>query len=334
MALWQAYHTPHTVDEALALLQTYGDQARIVAGGTDLILDLQQGNCPPPHALVDITQIAGLDRIEEEDGWIVVGAAVTHARIESSDLLQRHGAALVESCGVVGGPQVRNVATLGGNVAHALPAADGTIGLLALDAQVQVCTLQPDGRVDYAWQSLLSLFAGPGHNTLQPNQMLGAFRFAALRPRQASAFDRIMRPQGVALPILGVAVKLTLEAAETGARVCEAAIAVGPAGPLPFRAAEAEAALLAAPRLDEAAIEAAVLAAQAQATLRTSKYRASQEYRHEMLAVLLRRVLRRVAVLDEQGWPLEFFEKTAGQWPGEPLVQDAPTEYETREEFD
>ena len=142
-----------------------------------------------------------------------------------------HGTALAESCGVVGGPQVRNVATIGGNVAHALPAADGAIGLLALGAEAQICTLAED-RVRCEWRPLLSLFAGPGQNTLMRNQMVGAFRFPVIAPGQASAFDRIMRPQGVALPILGVAVKLTLD--ETGRRVQKAAIAIGPAGPIPF----------------------------------------------------------------------------------------------------
>ena len=290
MSLWNTYHTPQTVEEALQLLQQYGDRAQIVAGGTDLILDMQQGNHPPVEALVDVTRIAGLDEIRAEDGWIVLGAAVTHAQIESSELIRRHGAALAESCSVVGGPQVRNVATLGGNIAHALPAADGAIGLLALDAQVQVCTLVEDVTA-CAWQPLLALYAGPGRTTLARDQMIGAFRFPLLTPRQASAFDRIMRPQGVALPILGVAAKLTLD--EDGRRVSATAIAIGPAGPIPFRATDAEAALVAADSFDDSAVEAAVAAAQAQAQLRTSKYRASKEYRHEMVAVLLRRVLRR-----------------------------------------
>ncbi len=289
MALWNAYHTPTTMDEALRLLQQYGDGAEIVAGGTDLILDMQQGNHAPAHALVDVTRIDGLADIREEDGCVVLGAAVTHAQIERSTIVRMHGTALAESCGVVGGPQVRNVATIGGNVAHALPAADGAIGLLALDAEAQICTLAED-RVRCEWRPLLSLFAGPGQNTLMRNQMVGAFRFPVIAPGQASAFDRIMRPQGVALPILGVAVKLTLD--ETRRRVQKAAIAIGPAGPIPFRATEAEAALAAASAFDDGAVEAAVSAAQAQANLRTSKYRASAEYRHEMVAVLLRRVLR------------------------------------------
>lgn len=290
MTYWQQYHTPASIADALGLLRHYGDDAQIVAGGTDLILDMQSGNHPPVHALVDVTQIHGLAEINQQDGWIVVGAAVTHTQIERSALVRRHGACLVESCSVVGGPQVRNVATLGGNIAHALPAADGAIGLLALDAQVQVCTLEEDGVLHCDWQPLLSIYAGPGRNTLGRNQLLSAFRFPTAQPRQASAFDRIMRPQGVALPILGVAANVTLDASRT--RVADAAIAIGPAGPIPFRATEAEAVLTSA-AYDENLLEQTLAAAQTQAQLRTSKHRASREYRQELLPVLLRRVIAR-----------------------------------------
>ena len=288
MSRWQAYYTPHTIDEALAALVRHEGRAQIIAGGTDLILDIQQENHAAPEALVDVTAIVGLNEIWEAEGWVYLGAATTHAQIEASDLVRTHGTALTESCGVVGGPQVRNVGTLGGNVAHALPAADGTIGLLALGAEVQVCTLTADG-LACAWQPLLAIFAGPGKNNLAANQMLAAFRFPILQPRQASAFDRIMRPQGVALPILGLAAKLTLD--EALVRVVAATIAIGPAGPIPFRATAAEQVLIGAAQIDADVIEAAVAAAQAQAQLRTSKHRATQEYRHEMVAVLLRRVL-------------------------------------------
>jgi CO/xanthine dehydrogenase FAD-binding subunit len=290
MSLWKEYYTPTSIAEALRIRTQHGHDAQFVAGGTDLILDLQQGNHAPLVALVDVTTIHHLNEIHQEEGWIVLGAAVTHSDVEANPLVRRHGAALAESCSVVGGPQVRNVGTLGGNVAHALPAADGTIGLLALGAEVQVCSLL-EGEVVAAWQPLLSIFAGPGKSNLGDNQMLAAFRFHTLQPRQASAFDRIMRPQGVALPILGVAASLTLD--ESRQRVAHAAIAIGPAGPIPFAAGEAESVLTEAAVFDDNTVEAEVQAALAQAELRTSKHRASKEYRREVLDVLLRRVLRR-----------------------------------------
>lgn len=290
MPLWKEYFTPTTVVEALAIRSRYGHDALFVAGGTDLVLDMQQGNHAPVVALVDVTTIGALHQIVEAEEHVVIGAAVTHAEIESNPLVREHGTALTESCGVVGGPQVRNVATIGGNVAHALPAADGTIGLLALNAEVQVSTFDGNA-VQTAWQPLLAIFSGPGKNNLGDHQMVTAFRFSTRRPGQASAFDRIMRPQGVALPILGAAANLIL--GDGGLRVAAATLAIGPAGPIPFRATEAEQILKDAGQLDDALIERAVVAAQAQAELRTSKHRASKEYRHEMVAVLLQRVLSR-----------------------------------------
>ncbi len=292
MKRWKEYFTPATVDEALTLLGQYDGSARIIAGGTDLILDMESGHAAAPEVLVDVTRINGFDEIRplsDADGeWIVIGAGVTHYQVERHALLQQMGTCLTESCRVVGGPQVRNVATLGGNVAHALPAADGTIGLLALDAQVEICTLL-EGRVTRSWQPLLSIFAGPGQNNLTRGQMISAFRFHPTTVREGSAFDRIMRPQGVALPILGLAARVSLR--EDGDRVGEAIVAIGPAGPIPFRASGAEAVLTGADRFDDALIEEVIAAAQAQVRLRTSKHRASQDYRHEMIAVLLRRVL-------------------------------------------
>jgi carbon-monoxide dehydrogenase medium subunit len=286
MHRWRAYHTPTTVAEALSLLHAHKEKARIIAGGTDLILDMEAEHTAAAEVLVDVTKITGIDRIAQEDGWIVLGAGITHTQIESSPLLHAQARCLTESCGVIGGPQVRNVATLGGNVAHALPAADGTIGLLALEAEVEVAA---HGAL-HTWQPLLSIFAGPGRNRLAPDQMLHAFRFRPIAARAGNAFDRIMRPQGVALPVLAIAARVQLDA--TLRRVEDAVIAIGPAGPTPFRASGAEEALTAAKVFDDAAVENAVAAAQAQARLRTSKYRASQEYRREMIGVLLKRVLQ------------------------------------------
>ena len=134
MQLWQAYHTPATVEETLALLASYDGGARVIAGGTDLMLDLQfeENTGGPLAALVDVTRIAEMVGIDVSDGVCTVGAAVTHTAITHSAAIEAGAPCLVESCGVVGGPQVRNVGTLGGNVAHALPAGDGTTSLVAL----------------------------------------------------------------------------------------------------------------------------------------------------------------------------------------------------------
>ncbi len=291
MRYWKAYHLPNHLEEALDILHRYEGQATVIAGGTDLLLDLDEGRHPPVDALVDVTRVEDMHGIRREGEHIYVGAAVTHSEIEASPLLREHATCLVESCGMIGGPQVRNVATLGGNVAHALPAADGTVSLVALGAEALVARRQEDGSITQTWYPILDLFLGPGRSAIDPSrEILVAFRFPARGPAEGSAFDRIMRPQGIALPILGVATRVALNG--DGTHFERAQICIGPAGPVPFRAGGAEQALVGKP-VSRASIEEAIREAQAEARVRTSKHRATREYRQEMIAVLLRRVLPR-----------------------------------------
>ncbi|NWF69014.1 MAG: FAD binding domain-containing protein [Chloroflexi bacterium] len=287
MPLWKSYHIPRTVDEALATLAQYGGAARIVAGGTDLMVDLQYtDHVQPLEALVDVTRVQEmLDIHQEADDSCRLGAAVTHATIVKSTLLEARATCLVESCGVVGGPQVRNVGTLGGNVAHALPAGDGTTSLMALDAQALVAW----GGGLHEWLPLPALFRGPGVSALDHGKdLLVAFRFTLCAPGEATAFKRIMRPQGVALPILGCAVWVKLNAARThydDVRVC-----VSPVAPKPVRAVEVEAALRGQP-VGQQTLENAVAAAHRTLHPRASAYRATAEYRQHMIETLLRQTL-------------------------------------------
>lgn len=285
---WKRYHSPVTIDEALVLLSSYDGQARVVAGGTDLLLDLMHGSHPPVEALVDVTRIPELQAVGEEDGWLVVGAAVTHNQIVHEPLFAAQATCLVESCGVVGGPQVRNVGTLGGNVAHALPAGDGTTSLVTLDAQAEIA--QGGSR---RWVPILEMYQGPGRSLIDPTRdLLLRLRFRPTGPGQGTAFKRIMRPQGVALPVLGcgVWVSLTPDGAIDAARVC-----VAPVAPTPVRLPTVEAALAGRAADGEDAL-AALLDDAARAMRdairpRTSAYRATADYRTEMAQVLLRRAL-------------------------------------------
>lgn len=284
MTLWTHYHTPSTVDEALGLLASYEGRARVVAGGTDLLLDIRQGHISRPEALVDVTRIAGFNTLRQDGEWLTLGAGVTHSQIVASELITARATCLVESCGVVGGLQVRNVGTIGGNVAHALPAGDGTTSLVALDAEVDVV-------LDGVRRGLLvrDLFLGPGQSRLdQTRDLLVSFRFKLSGANEGSAFKRIMRPQGVALPILGCATWVRLD--EAGERYEDVRICSGPVAKIPVRAEAVEDALR-GQAADEAAIERAVTVARETLQPRTSKYRATREYRQEMIEVLLRRVL-------------------------------------------
>jgi CO/xanthine dehydrogenase FAD-binding subunit len=189
----------------------------------------------------------------------------------------------VEGCGLIGGPQVRNVATIGGNVSHALPAGDGTIALLALGSEVEIASL--DGT---RWQPLIELFAGPGKVTFNRDQELVVrFRFAKKRDREASAFHRVMRPQRVAIAILNLAAWVKLAADK---RLEAVRIACGPAGPTPFRAFKTEA-YLTGKTWDETTFQKAAEILAQEVSLRTSAYRATKEYRHKLLPQLLKIVL-------------------------------------------
>jgi carbon-monoxide dehydrogenase medium subunit len=288
MELWQRYYTPHTIDEALAVLDEYDGRARIVAGGTDLLVEMRVGQHAPYPALVDVTAIPDLVGITHDGDQIVIGAGVTHSQIERSPILQRYATCLIESCGVVGGPQVRNVATLGGNVAHALPAGDGTVSLVALAAEAEI--IQGGAR---RWEPIEALYLGPGKSLLDPSRdLLIRFRLRASSERDGSAFSRIMRPQGVALPVLGCAVWVRLDAA--GERCTDARVCIAPIGPTPARAEAVERVLIGSAANDDT-IQAAVQAALASLHPRTSKYRATAAYRQEMIGVLLTRTLRAAA---------------------------------------
>lgn len=291
MALWDHYYLPASVDEALAQLARHDGRARVVAGGTDLLLELQQGRRPPLTALVDVTRIPEMTHIEERGGYIYIGAAVTHTRIVASALLARRATCLVESCGVIGGPQVRNVATLGGNVAHALPAGDGTLSLAALDAEAEVASQTSNSKLQtshrHEWRPVLSLFKGPGESAVdQSRELIVRFRFRPGTAGEGTAFKRIMRPQGVALPILALAVWVHVDA---GA-LSSVRIALGPAGPLPLRARRSETYLRGRP-VDDASLARAAELILDEAQLRTSKHRASADYRRELIRVLLERGL-------------------------------------------
>ncbi|MCS7088109.1 MAG: FAD binding domain-containing protein [Thermoflexales bacterium] len=284
----EAYLIPDTLEAAAALLAEHGGRARVVGGGTDYFVDEAHNGAP---ILIDVTRLRGLREIREAEGYVLIGCGVTHAQIVASPLIQRGGTALVEACGQIGGPQVRNVATLAGNIAHALPAADGTLALLALGGEIQVAW-HADGALHTEWWPLARAFKGPGQSAVDSTrQIIAAMRFKPTGANEASAFARVMRPQGVALPIMGLAARVQFDAE---GRIAAASIATGPAGPVPFRALQTEAFLIGR-TLSEVTLNEAAQVLLQEVHLRTSPHRATAEYRREVLPVLLRRALTRCA---------------------------------------
>ncbi len=282
---WEHYYTPKSVAEAVELLQRYDGRARVLGGGTDLLVEIRRGLHRPVEAMVDATRIAGLDNIYEDGGDIVIGCGVTHSQVVRDARIVRYGTCLSESCSVIGGPQVRNVGTLAGNVAHALPAGDGTIGLLALGGEIEIAGV--DGT---RWIPMQESFRGPGKSFIDRNrEILTRLRFKPTGDREGSAHHRVMRPQGLCLPIISMAVRLQLSDDNT---ITKARISMGPVGPVPYLAESAMEVLVGGAASAEQ-FNKAVDAALASVSLRSSKYRASHEYRAQMVRTYLPVILAR-----------------------------------------
>ncbi len=290
---WQNYYSPATVSEALEILGRYDGEARVVGGGTDLLVETRRGLHKPVAAMVDVTHIDGLGEISSEDDHIVIGCGVTHSRIVKDERITAHGSCLSESCGVIGGPQVRNVGTLAGNVAHALPAGDGTIGLLALGGEIEVA--DADGA---QWMPLQESFRGPGKSFIDRyRQILTRLRFRPTGPGEGSAHHRVMRPQGLCLPIISMGVRVAL--GDTSS-ISDARISMGPVGPVPYLAEPAMAVLVGGPATASQFAKATEVALQ-HVELRASKYRATREYREQMVRTFLPVILERAVERARRG---------------------------------
>ena len=285
-AAWNNYYAPDTVAAALEILQRYDGRARVIGGGTDLLVEARRGLRRPFEAIVDATRIGGLDSISEDGEFLVIGCGVTHTTIVNDPRIVRYGRCLSESCGVIGGPQVRNTGTLAGNVAHALPAGDGTIGLLALRGEVEVANA--DGT---RWMPVKDTFEGPGRSIINRRQeILTRLRFKRTSDNEGSAFQRVMRPQGLCLPIISMATRLQLD----GDMITAAAISMGPVGPVPWFAEPAAAVLIGKP-VSDALFDTAADVALEHISLRTSKYRATAAYRETMIRTYLPIILATAA---------------------------------------
>jgi carbon-monoxide dehydrogenase medium subunit len=282
MPLWKNYYLAQSIPDALEELS---EEARLIAGGTDLLLEIQQGLQPPVETLIDVSFIPELTDLDIRGNELFIGAAVTLNQIVASPLVQQHAKALCEACNLIGGPQVRNTATLGGNVAHALPAADGTIALMALDARAEAVNLE-GSRI----RDLEELFIGPRRSILADNnEILVGFYLPLMRSGQASAFQRVMRPQGVALPVLNIAVWIQ----SMGDRIEDIRLAIGPSGPKPIRARKAENTIR-GEKITQSLLDRAYLDILDDVHLRSSPYRASADYRQHLAKILMQEVIETV----------------------------------------
>lgn len=276
------YLTPKTMDEAISLHQAHGQRAKYIAGGTDVLVKIKEGKLAPDY-LISLKHIIGQDRpfFNPESGELFIGAFCTHRSIEQSPLVQHRYPILHDAVKNIGSVQIRNVATIGGNLVNAVPSADGAIPLIALDGSAVI--YGPKGRRS---TELGRFFLGPGQCDLEAGEILTEIVIPPLLPRTGSAYVKHGRREAMELPMLGVGVLLSLK--EDMVTCARARICLGVAAPTPFRALQAEKHLEGKPVDDNHLTEAGQIAG------RESKVRDSIRgvawYRREMVGVLVKRM--------------------------------------------
>jgi carbon-monoxide dehydrogenase medium subunit len=239
-----------------------------------------------PKVLVDITRISGLDEIKLENGFIKIGALVTHSQVVQSPLIRERALALREGASQLGSPQIRNLGTVVGNIVNGQPGADTAIPLLALNAMVKVVSKEGERT-----SPLTEFFIDTGKTAVDSTrEMVIEISFPPLREGETSLSLRLARRKALALPILTISVFLSADLKR--GRFNEVRIALGPVAPIPLRAKEAERILASAPMKDEL-IKEAVQKATLESNPRTSLLRGSEEYRKAMVANLLERSIHK-----------------------------------------
>lgn len=287
-----AYHTPQTVQECLGHLVELEGQGRLIAGGTDLMPGLESGKYRP-RALIDTTGIQGFDCLDLVGDEAVIGAGVTHAMVSGHKELVGLLPALAQACGSIGSPQIRNVATLAGNVVNAQPAADSAMALVALGARAEIASPAGSRR-----ELVENLYAGLGQSSIDPAaELVTAFYVPLPKESQASAYGRISPRNALCLPIVNAAVFISAP----GGKIEEARLALGPAAEKPFRPKEAEERLVGADIDDKEALAQAALAAARASSPRDSCLRGCADYRKQLIRVLTGRVLAQAAARAAQG---------------------------------
>ena len=280
------YWAPTTLPDALDHLR--GGDVTILAGGTDLMPQSHAGRVTLKRGLLNVRRVPELHRVEQADGAIRIGALCTITELMRDPLVRQHFGILTEACDHFASDQLRNAATIGGNVCNASPAGDTLVPLLALDAEAELAS-KPDGRVETRRVPLADFFTGPGRTARAPDELLCAIRLPLPPPGFVGRFFKFgTRP---ALDIS--AISIAIGGVRNGRALTHVRVAYGAVAPVPLRARRTEAAIEGAP-LDAAAIER--VAATARDEVRPiDDVRATAWYRRELVFNMTRRMLGDVA---------------------------------------
>jgi aerobic carbon-monoxide dehydrogenase medium subunit len=291
----KAYLLPESLPEALGLLERFPGKTRILAGGTDIIPELRRRDIEA-EVLVDISRLPGLNRISQVGEEIHLGALVTHAQAAASPLIREKAGLLADGAAAVGSPQIRNIATVAGNLVSARPAADTSIPLLALQASVILASKTGERRVP-----LTDFFLSVGNTVLdRRREILTEIRFQGLQPNQGGSYLRLSKRKALTLPMLVAAAVVKVDPEKKC--FTETAVALGPVAPTPYRARSTEIRLRGSALNREIIREAAAAAVQ-ECRPRDSLLRGTCDYRQEMIQVLVRRSIQKA--LDQAGFSLE-----------------------------
>jgi carbon-monoxide dehydrogenase medium subunit len=331
--MWNKYYSVTQIDEALKILAEHGAKARIVAGATDLILEIERGVRRGIEVLVDITRVPGLDRIVmDEDHVIHLGPLVTHNHCADSKIIVERAYPLARAAWEVGAPQIRNRGTVAGNLITASPANDTITPLMALNARVTLASLRGERVVP-----LSEFYTGVRRTVMAPDEMLVDIAFPALTPGQRGTFIKLGLRRAQAISVVNAAVILTFAPGEdlslplANKKIKDVAITLGAVAPTIIHARNAEV-YLAGRELSEATITHTAHLAMETATP-IDDVRSSAGYRREMVRVCVARSLRAINSGEERvGFPahpvLLWGKRRNGDRPALPVslehVADAP----------
>ncbi len=281
-----AYESPSTVAEALAILARHGSRAQLIAGGTDLVLEIRRGARPGVETLVDISRVGGMDRIEQDaDGTIRLGPLVTHADVVASSVLWDRALPLAQACLEVGAPPLQARATVVGNLVTASPANDTISALTALDAWLTIRSVRGERQ-----ERLSDFYPGFRRTTLAPDEMVTEISFPGLGAGQTGVFVKLGLRMAQAISVVHMA--LVIERDARGVTSL-ARLALGSVAPVIVRAKRAELALLGRDLGQEVIDSAARSAADESEPI--DDLRGTAEYRRRVTEVMVRRALAAVA---------------------------------------
>lgn len=303
---WSAYYQPTTLAEALDLLSRHGASARIIAGGTDVLVELSRG-VKRTETLIDISRIAELRGIRVDDETIMLGALTTHNDVISSDTCVQDALPLAQSCIEIGAPQLRTRATVAGNLCTASPANDTISALIALDAELVLVSAASERIVP-----IFTFYTGFRSTLLRPDELIREIRIPRLTSTRRGMFVKLGLRRAQAISVIHVAIVLGVERDGDGDRVTDARVALGCLAPTVVRGQRIETFLAGKILTSEVCAEAGRIACEDVSPI--GDVRGSAEYRVQALARVIPHALRQIAAGRERA-----------DWPDEPILLDTRT---------